>query len=114
VLAIDQLAVGLHVEDAAGALDQAGFEAQPLLERGRQTGGLGLVVSLTAIRDGDVHVALRANSTRTHAMIGRTLGRGKSEPVKPVCARDKATPAASLDRIQQVASSIIEAISEAE
>jgi hypothetical protein len=40
VLAPDLLAVHVDVEDAARALDQLGINAELLLDRSRQTGGL--------------------------------------------------------------------------
>ncbi len=58
VLAPELLAVGGDVEDSAGALDQLGFYAEFLFDGVRQTGGGGLVVSLHAEFDGDIHVYL--------------------------------------------------------
>jgi len=37
----DELAIQLDVEDAAGALDERGAAAEPLLQLVRQTGGAG-------------------------------------------------------------------------
>jgi GNAT superfamily N-acetyltransferase len=47
--------VGDDVEVAAAAGDDLGLQPELTLDRGRQTGGLGPVVSTDAIRDGDVH-----------------------------------------------------------
>ena len=47
--------IRLDVKDAAAALDQLGIESHILLDDGRQTGGLGQVVSLYAIGNGYVH-----------------------------------------------------------
>jgi hypothetical protein len=47
------LAVELHLEDAAPALDQLGRLPEPLLDLGRQTGGAGVVVSGDAVFDRD-------------------------------------------------------------
>lgn len=55
VLAPDLFAVHMHVEDAAGALDEFGLGPELLLDRFRQTGGTGEVVSLRAILDRDIH-----------------------------------------------------------
>lgn len=55
VLAPDLRAVDVNVEDAAAALDQFGFHLEFALDRLRQTGGCGQVVSFTAVLDGDVH-----------------------------------------------------------
>jgi len=48
-------AVGKDVEHPARTGDQARLVAEGLLDRGRQTGGPWLVVSLRAVGDGDVH-----------------------------------------------------------
>ncbi len=55
VLAPDARAVHLHVEDPAPSLDQFRLDAELVLDRFRQTGGLGVVVSLHAIGDADLH-----------------------------------------------------------
>jgi ABC-type phosphate/phosphonate transport system ATPase subunit len=55
VLAVDEPAVRLDVENAAGTLDELRVEAVFALDGGRQTGGPGVVVSLHAIRDADLH-----------------------------------------------------------
>jgi hypothetical protein len=47
--------VHMHVKHAAGAFDQLGIDAEFILDRLRQTGGCGKVVSLHAILDRDVH-----------------------------------------------------------
>ncbi len=55
VLAVDEPAVRLDVKDAAGTLDELGVEVVLALDGGRQTGGPGVVVSLHAVRDADLH-----------------------------------------------------------
>jgi hypothetical protein len=55
VLREDLPAVDDDVEDAAAPLDELGRDARLLLDRGRQTGGLRLVVSLHAVGDRDLH-----------------------------------------------------------
>jgi hypothetical protein len=54
-----QLAVAAHLEDAAAPLDQLDGEPEAILNRIRQTGGSGQVVSDDAVLDGDLrHAAL--------------------------------------------------------
>jgi hypothetical protein len=55
-LAVDDLAVDGHVEDAPAALDQACLDTERFLQFGSQTGCPGKVVSDPAIGDRDVHV----------------------------------------------------------
>lgn len=62
LLAEQELIAGFHVENSAVAGDELGFDVVCFLDRGRQTGGLGEVVSLGAVGDADLH------------------GRGASEP----------------------------------
>ena len=54
-LRVDRASVDDYVEHAAAAANQLGLDADFLLDRGRQTGGLREVVSGAAVRDGDVH-----------------------------------------------------------
>jgi hypothetical protein len=55
VFAVDQLAVYFDVEDPASALDHLGFDLEGVLKLFRQTGGFGVVVSLHAVFDRNVH-----------------------------------------------------------
>ena len=55
LLAPDLLPIHVYVEHAAGAFDEFSIDAVDLLDRSRQTGGLGQIVSLRAIFDGDGH-----------------------------------------------------------
>jgi hypothetical protein len=55
----DELAIQLDVEDAAGALDQRGADAEPPLQLVRQTGGAGQVISGHAVLDGNVFGHIR-------------------------------------------------------
>jgi len=55
VFAVDELAVRLDVENAAGPFDEIGLDAELFLDSGRQTGGLGEVASDAAVGDGDLH-----------------------------------------------------------
>ncbi len=55
-LAVDQLAVDLDVKDSPAAFDEFNVDVEFGLNRIRQTGGLGRVVSLYAILNGNVHV----------------------------------------------------------
>ena len=54
-LAVDQVAVDGHIEYAAGAFGQFGLDPECLVNRVRQTDGFGVVVSLYAVFDADVH-----------------------------------------------------------
>ncbi len=56
MFAVDQVAVGLDIEDAAAALDQFALDAELVLDCFRQTDGLWRVVSLNAVFDRNVHV----------------------------------------------------------
>ncbi|MGH7287521.1 MAG: hypothetical protein ACREI8_05820 [Myxococcota bacterium] len=64
VLAEDALAVGADVEDAVITSQQLGRDAELLLDRGRQTGGLRQVVSAPAVVNGDLHGLLIVPSLR--------------------------------------------------
>jgi hypothetical protein len=55
VLRVDQRAVDVDVEDPTRAGDQERFAAERVFELGRQTDGFGLVVSLHAVGDRDIH-----------------------------------------------------------
>ena len=61
VLREDFLSVDDDVEHAAVARDDLGLQPELTLNRGRQTGGLWLVVSTDAIGDGDVHTVTMIN-----------------------------------------------------
>lgn len=52
---IDQVPVHDDVEYSAAALDQFGLDTRCILDRVRQTGGLGGVVSLHAVSNADLH-----------------------------------------------------------
>ncbi len=49
MLAVNQIAVDLHVEDAALTGDHLAINTEVLLNLCRQTGGFGFVVSLHAV-----------------------------------------------------------------
>jgi 4-hydroxybutyrate CoA-transferase len=55
LVVVDHLVVGLDGEDAPDAFAQLGLDTVLALDRGLQTGGLGEIVSLAAVRDPDVH-----------------------------------------------------------
>ena len=55
-LTVDELAVHLDVKDSAAARDHLDPNLELALDGVRQTDGLGLVVSLHAVFDGNVHV----------------------------------------------------------
>jgi hypothetical protein len=76
MLAVNEVAVDLHIKDASSAFDQLGVDVEGFLELIRQTGGIRCVVSLHAILDRDVHVSLLSNKVRQslrHVM--RRVGR---------------------------------------
>src|SRR6266581_4753737 len=58
LVVVGHLPVDLHCEDTAGALLEVGGDAVLVLDGGLQTGGLGEVVSLPAVRDQDPHPIL--------------------------------------------------------
>ncbi len=58
MLRVNQLAVEIDVEDSTGTRDQERFDAERVFELCRQTDGFGLVVSLHAVGDRDVHETL--------------------------------------------------------
>ena len=58
VLAPNPGAVYVHVEDAARAFDEFRLNVELALDRIRQTGGCGEVVSFSAVLDGDLHPAI--------------------------------------------------------
>ena len=58
LLGEDRLAVDADDEDAAAAADELTVDAELLLQRGRQTGGPGKVVSNAAVVDANVHRVL--------------------------------------------------------
>src|SRR3982074_2964300 len=58
LVVVDHLVVGLDGEDAPDAFPQLGVDAVLTLDLGLQTGGLGEIVSLSAVRHPDVHPTL--------------------------------------------------------
>lgn len=54
-LAEDEISIHTHLEYAASAFDEPGGDPVLLFYFGRQTGGLGCVVSLHAVFDTDFH-----------------------------------------------------------
>ena len=74
VLGEEQLSIAIpiaihnHIEDPVAALDQGRLDAGRLCNFGRQTGGLGKVVSMCAVRDFNLHlrsrVAIQWNGVR--------------------------------------------------
>ena len=78
MLRVNQLAVDLHVEDAAAALDQFGINPCRCFDCVRQTGGCGRVVSLHAVSDADVHNVTPSyewETSTTRAMIDNLFAR---------------------------------------
>ena len=62
LVVVDARAVDVDEEDAAHALRELGGDAVLILDGGLQTGGLGEVVSLAAVRDLDLHPILLEGS----------------------------------------------------
>jgi len=86
VLAVDQVAVDLHVEDAAPAFDELGLNVELVFDRFRQTGGLGQVVSISAVSDGDVHFAFsRMLSRRYYTRPAAGFHAGPGRDRHPAC-----------------------------
>ena len=80
VLGVEKLAVHVNIKDAAMTLDQLAIYPVFVLDFGRQTGGLRLVVSLGAVLDTDVHPAspfrfwvLKTISDRGHHSLRRPV-----------------------------------------
>jgi hypothetical protein len=69
LLAPDLRAIDVHVKDAAAALDEFAVHAVFALDRVRQTGGPGVIVSFAAVLDPDVHASLLPSIE--HAAGGR-------------------------------------------
>ena len=70
MLGIDQRAVNGDVEDAPASLDQFGPHAEPLLDCGRQTGGLGEVASTGAVLNRDAHaVAIAGEEVKALSLV---------------------------------------------
>ena len=80
VLRVDLVTVDRHVEDAAIALDEfhvdAEAVAQPILDGGRQTGGLREIVSAHAVLNGDMHRILVARGDSRQWSAGVAIRRG--------------------------------------
>ena len=69
LVVVDELAVDGDGEDAAMALFEVGGDAELFLDGGLQTGGLGEVVSLSAVGDQNVHPILLELMNAVHPMI---------------------------------------------
>lgn len=69
-LAEQELIAGFHVENSAVAGDELCFDVVCVLDRGRQTGGLGEVISLGAVGDADLH---RRRASEPDSLTGYRL-----------------------------------------
>ncbi|MEK7709398.1 MAG: hypothetical protein AAB324_01505 [candidate division NC10 bacterium] len=78
LVVVDDLSVDGDGEDAAVALFEAGGDAELLLDGGLQTGGLGEVVSLSAVGDQNVHPFLLELMNAVYAIITAWPGAVKS------------------------------------
>ena len=76
LVVVGDLAVDGDGEDAAVALFEAGGDAELFLDGGLQTGGLGEVVSLSAVGDPDLHPTLLVS------WVSRTIVRSVAMAVK--------------------------------
>src|SRR5258705_1514784 len=79
LVVVDHLLLGLDGADAPDAFPQLGVDAVLTLDRGLQTGGLGGIVSLAAVRDPDAHPSRPLR--QVHAGLARMI-RTPAEPVK--------------------------------
>lgn len=87
VLAPDLFAVDVHVEDAAAALDEGAVNAVLFLDRIRQTGGCGAVISLHTKLDRDFHgLLLNPGSSAAGSNSEKHLEPGMYE-MEIVCER---------------------------
>jgi hypothetical protein len=73
-LAVDEAAVGDDVEDSAAAFDELGGDACFGFDCIRQTGGLGEVVSLYAVGDGNLHICFLRLGWIMSALNGVIVG----------------------------------------
>jgi hypothetical protein len=89
VLRPDQVPVDRHVEDAAVAGDEPGLDLEFLLDRGRQTGGDGIVVSDAAVLDGDLHDPLPPSGERVEGAARPAGPRSPSRQSTRGTAADK-------------------------
>jgi len=78
LVVVGDLAVDGDGEDAAVALFEAGGDAELFLDGGLQTGGLGEVVSLSAVGDQNVHPLLLESMNAVYAIITAWPGAVKS------------------------------------
>jgi hypothetical protein len=78
LVVVDDLAVDGDGEDAVVALLEAGGDPELLLDGGLQTGGLGEVVSLSAVGDQNVHPFLLELMNAVYAIITAWPGAVKS------------------------------------
>jgi hypothetical protein len=78
LVVVDDLSVDGDGEDAAVALFEAGGDAELFLDGGLQTGGLGEVVSLSAVGDQNVHPFLLESMNDVYPIIAASRGAVKS------------------------------------
>mgnify|MGYP000605792183 CR=1 FL=1 len=69
MFAVDDLAVSVYVENTAAADNQLRLDPQSFLDCGRQTGGLGKVVSYLAVSDADIDAHAFSPTTASHNLI---------------------------------------------
>ncbi len=71
----NQMTVNAHFEDASAGGDQFGLDVKFVVDRFRQTGGAGFVVSNLAVFDGNMHGTLLSVVSRTQES-GSELNQG--------------------------------------
>jgi hypothetical protein len=69
MLAVDQVPVDTDVEDTPATLDELALNVKLILDRGRQTGSLGLIVSLHTVFNRDSHGMLRADLSNKRVSV---------------------------------------------
>lgn len=77
VLAIDEITVDDDVKDAAPPFDQLRLNVVLGFDRGRQTGGFGLIVSLNAVGNAHLH---DVTSRKDHFLHNHRRESGKMAP----------------------------------
>ena len=63
-LRVDDLPVARHLKDTARSRVQRRFQSKRLLELGRHTGSLRLIVSHTSVKDIDLHLEKASKADR--------------------------------------------------
>lgn len=86
VLGKHNFSVNFDVKDSGTALDQRGINAKLTSQIGRQTGGLGQIVSLTAISDRYIHANFPLQKTDSLVAGKHTNGGARPRTTTRVAA----------------------------